>query len=69
MNKTKVMHQPAPGKTYVEPNIHANSQRLSAVDKSTYLGSTLSSSIVINDEVNSRIAKASVAFGRLRSNV
>ena len=67
--KTEVMHQPAPGKPYVEPNIHINGQRLSAVDKFTYLGSTLSNSIVIDDEVNARIAKASVAFGRLRSNV
>ena len=67
--KTEVMHQPAPGKPYVEPNIHVNGQRLNAVDKFTYLGSTLSSSVVIDDEINARIAKASVAFGRLRSNV
>jgi len=67
--KAEVMHQPAPGKPYAEPNIHVNGQRLSAVDKFTYLGSTLSSSLVIEDEVNARIAKANVAFGRLRSNV
>ena len=31
------MHQPAPGKPYVEPNITINGQRLNAVDKFTYL--------------------------------
>jgi len=67
--KTEVIHQPAPGKTYVEPNIYVNDQRLNVVDKFTYLGSTLSRSVVIDDEVNTRIAKASVAFGRLHSSV
>ena len=35
--KTEVMHQPAPGKTYVEPNITINGQSLNAVDKFKYL--------------------------------
>ena len=55
--KTEVMHQPAPGKIYTEPSISVDGQRLSVVDKFTYLGSTLSR----NDEVNARLAKASVA--------
>ena len=38
-------------------------QRLQKVDKFTYLGSTLSEVVHIDDEVNARIAKA---FGRLR---
>ena len=63
--KTEVMHQPAPGKTYAEPNSTINGQQLNVVDKFTYLGSTLSRNIVINDEVNARLAKASAAFGRL----
>ena len=40
-------------------------QKLQVVDKFTYLGSTLSRFVHI-DVVNARIAKASVAFGRLR---
>ena len=36
------------------------------VDKFTYLGSTLSRVVHIDDEVNARIAKDSAAFGRLR---
>ena len=46
-----------------------NGQKLAAVDKFTYLGSTLSRSVHIDDETDARIAKASVAFGRLSSSV
>jgi hypothetical protein len=67
--KTEVMHQPAPGKPYGEPNILVNGQRLNVVDRFTYLGSTLSRGVVMDDEVNVRIAKASATFGRLHSNV
>ena len=67
--KTEVMHQPAPGKPYVEPNITINGQQLNAVDKFAYLGSLHSRNVVIDDEVNARLAKASAAFGRLHKNV
>ena len=59
------MHQPTPGKPDVEPNITIKRQRLKVVEKFAYLGSTLSKSIVMNDEVNTRLAKASAAFCRL----
>ena len=39
------------------------------VDKFTYLGSTLSRVVHIDDEVNARIAKASAAFGRLHGSI
>ncbi len=63
------MHQPAPGKAYIEPNIIINGQRLNEVEKFTYLGSTLSKNVVIDDEVNARLAKASAVFGRLTKSV
>ena len=66
---TEIMYQPAPGKPYFEPNITIKGQRLSWVEKFTYLGSTLSKSIVMDDEVNTRFTKASAAFGRLNRNV
>ena len=69
IKKTEVLHQPAPGKPYVEPNITVNGQRLSAVNRFTYLGSTLSQNATIDDEVNVRTARASVIFGRLHANV
>jgi len=67
--KTEVLHQPAPGKPYVQPNINVNCQRLNPVSRFTYLGSTLSQDVTIDDEVNTRIARASSTFGRLYPNV
>ena len=63
------MHQPVPGKLYAEPNITIKGQRLKVGEKFTYLGSTLSKSIVMDDEVNTRLTKARAAFGRLNRNV
>ena len=60
---TKVMHQPAPRKPNVELNITVKRQRLKMVEKFTYLGNILSKSIVMDDEVNARLAKVSAAFG------
>ena len=56
IKKTEVVYQPAPGKPYKEPTITVNGQRLQVVDKFTYLGSTLSRVVHIDDEVNARIA-------------
>ena len=69
IKKTEVVYQPAPGKLYKEPTITVKGQRLQLVDKFTYLGSTLSRVLHIDDEVNARIAKASAAFGRLRGSI
>ena len=55
--KTDVVHQPAPGKPYNEPTITVNGQKLKVVHKFTYLGSTLSRAVHIDDEVTARIAK------------
>ena len=59
IKKTEAVYQPAPGKPYKEPFT------VQVVDKFTYLGSTLSRVVHIDDEVSVRIAKASAAFGRL----
>ena len=67
--KTEVVHQPAPGKPYDEPTFTVNGQKLKVIDKFTYLGSTVSRAMNIEYEVTARIAKTSVAFGRLRANV
>ena len=69
IKKTEVVYQPAPGKHYKEPIITMKGQRLQVVDKFTYLGSTLSRVVHIDDEVNARIAKASAVFGRLRGSI
>ena len=67
IKKTEVVYQSAPGKPYKEPTVKG--QRLQVVDKFTYLGSTLSRFVPIDDQVNARIAKASSAFGRLRGSI
>ena len=59
------MYQLAPGKLYNEATIAVNGQRLQSVDKFPYLGSLLSRAVRIDDEVNTRFAKTSAAFGRL----
>ena len=45
-----------------------NGQKLQVLNKFTYLGITLFRAVHIDDEVTARTAKASVAFGRLRTN-
>ena len=67
--QTEVVRQPAPGKLYSEPTITVNGQKLQVVDKFTYLGSTHHRAVHIDDEVTARTTKASLAFGRLRTNV
>ena len=69
IKKTAVVYQPTLGNPYSEPTIIVNGQRLQVVAKFTYLGSTLSRAVHIDDEVTARIAKASVTFGRLLGNV
>ena len=69
IKKTEVVYQPAPGKPNKKSTVTVKDQRLQVVDKFTYLGSTLSRVVHIDDEVNARIAKASAAFGRLRGSV
>ena len=63
------MHQPVHGKPYVQPNIIIKGQRLKVVEKFTHLDSTLSMSIIMDDKLNTRLAKASEAFGRLNRNM
>ena len=69
IKKTEVMLQPATGKTYIEPSITINGRCLKAVNKFIHLGNTLSRNVVIDDEVDARLAKANSAFGRLSKNV
>ena len=66
IKKTEVMHQPAPAESYIEPSITISGQCLKAVDKFTYLDSTLSRNVVISD---AKLAKANSAFSRLSKNV
>ena len=61
VKKTEVMGQGTPS----PPNIHLNGNELKPVDKFTYLGSTITTSISLDEEINSRIGKAATTFGKL----
>ena len=54
---------------YTEPFITVNGKNLTVADKFIYLGSTLSRSVRIDEEVSYRIARACSAFSRLRKRV
>ena len=69
IKKTVMVYQPAPEKPYKEPTITVKGQRLQVVDKFTYLGSKLSRVVHIDDEVSTRIVKASAAFARLGGSI
>ena len=55
--------------TYLKPCITVNDTMLNNVEKFTYLGSTISRHVNIDEEATCRIAKTSSMFGRLQSNV
>ena len=69
IKKTEVMFQPAPGEPYIEPVITINGQKLEVTKKFPYLGSVMSDSATIDDEINLRVSRASSSFGRLREKV
>ena len=69
IKKTEVMYQPAPNAPYSEPVITVNGEKLTVTEKFIYLGSTLSRSVSIDEEVSYRIARTSSAFGRLKKKV
>ncbi|BHF68660.1 hypothetical protein SprV_0301169900 [Sparganum proliferum] len=66
---TVVMHQPPSNVGNNIPQINANGGQLQVADVFTYLDSTLSRTIKIDDDVARRISKASQSFDRLQSTV
>ena len=67
--KMQVMCQPAPHTVWPNPRITVKGNALEVVDKFSYLRSVLSKNVTIDDEVNSRLVKASATIGRLSKNV
>ena len=69
IKKTEVLYQPPPRAEHANPSIHIRGQQLKSVQSFRYLGSTLSSSATIDDEITHRISQANASYGRLRSRV
>lgn len=67
-SKTKILFQQGPGAPLPSPKITANNALLENVPSFTYLGSHLSTNILI-DEIQHGIDGASAAFGKLRNRV
>nr|VZI44982.1 unnamed protein product [Spirometra erinaceieuropaei] len=65
--KTVVMHQLPPNTGHNAPQTSVNVTQMPVVDNFPYLGSTLSRSTKIDDEVARRISKASQAFSSLQN--
>ena len=69
IKKTEVLHQPETGAALTEPNVTVNGESLTVAGKLTYLGSTRTSSAIIDAEAIHIIARASTAFVRLKDRV
>ena len=61
--KTEIMFQAAPHITYSYPSITLKGPKLQTVDRFTYVGSTLSRNVLIDDEVDAIIANSIGARG------
>ena len=65
--KTEVMFQPAPGNTYLAPNVSVDGVALKPVTEFCYLGSMLADDALIDKDVENRSSRASTSFDRLNS--
>ena len=65
IKKTEPLYQPASGNAYVPPVIFIEGKQLNDVKTFKYLGGIVSTDASMNPEIDSRIAKATSAFGRL----
>ncbi|VDL98743.1 unnamed protein product [Schistocephalus solidus] len=65
--KIVVMHQPPPNTIYTADHINLNGAKLKSVDTFTYLGSNLSRSTNVDDEIAHLIAKTSQIFGCMQN--
>ena len=65
LKKSEVLYQPKPGSSYTLPVVKVYDTPLTSVDKFSYLGSTLSQNIVVDDDISMRLSRAGAAFGNL----
>ena len=69
LKKTEVLFQKPPREAYTPPLITIDGYQLNAVEHFTYLGSVIANDATTTKDVDNRIAKASISFGRLKKRV
>ena len=67
--KTEVMFKPTPQQVYLEPCITVNRKTLKAAADFLYLGSLVSTAVIIDSEADKHITKASSTFRCLRASM
>ena len=65
IQKSVVMHQPAPATCGTEPSISIDDATMKNVENFTYLGSCLSSDASLDKVIAIRLSKASNSFGQM----
>lgn len=69
IKKTEMMYQPLPGSTETGQPINIEDQELCNVSKFKYLGSTVMNNNKMDEEIATRMANASISYGRLKQKV
>ena len=64
--KTETMFQSFPPSSAATATVMAGDTQLNPFDKFCYLSSYLANTITVDSDINSRLAKAGVAFGKLQ---
>jgi hypothetical protein len=67
LKKTEVMHQSSPVTNQSNASLTCEGQVLQCAENFCYLGSVLNRNVSLEKEIESRLGKASAAFGSLRS--
>ena len=62
LKKSQVLYQPKPGSSYTPPVVKVYDILLTSVDKFSYLGSTLSQNIVVDNDISMRLSRAGAAL-------
>ena len=62
LKKSDVLYQPKPGSSYTPPVVKVYDTPLTSVDKFSYLGSTLSQNIVVDDDISMRLSRVGAAL-------
>jgi len=66
LKKTESLHQSYPVNKWANAPVKAGDTQLATVEKFCYLGSFLSNTISVDDDITSRLTNAGCAFGKLQ---